>query len=188
MKKISLARAFVIRKRMKSELDSLYNALLYADLRYDFAEYEQYSDKETEIKNNYSDVFNKFEALTALFSNFNTEIDLANAKGPRAILNQIEVSKRKQNLYRQLSNNQSNLKLKETVWDNYKFNEKTQSFGDNKEILYGAITDVNYTNLYEASIKATQKLEDDLADINSQTFIELNDDMVQGLISFGFIS
>lgn len=186
MIKISLARAFIIRKRIKDEVEHLIQKLQYADLRISTEDFPKAEDR-IDIRNDYSETLNTYLSYSNILADFNTAIDAANAQGPRSYLNKIEVLRRRLNLFERIAAQQSGLRLEERYYDSYEYNEQTKQLGIYKTRVYEKATDVDFVKMTEDTKKELQKLEDSLSEENAKTFITFDGELANALKAEGFI-
>lgn len=175
--KVSLTRAFIIRKRILSKLGEDFDLIRF----YQMKEVKG-SDELANKKKEFEALRVEIENLGALYGVVNTAIDKANSQGPRAILNNIEVLKTRKRFYQSVANNQSGLELTEKVFDAYKFNEKTKALGDYEITEYEPITNLDFKEIVKTLEKDIQSLEDSLADENAKMYITFDEATSKGLI------
>lgn len=174
MAKITLARAFVVRKRLINEISTLHRTL------YSTAVQRRKEENSLVDGKSFKDLLKELQDKRAHLVDLNTAIDRANAESARPILNKIEAEKQNLSLYGAILERVREFEPVSKEFDAYKFNEKTKQLGDyvtyeNKLIVSdGAFEDAvkEWTELYENKVKEIQDLEDKLSEVNASTLIE----------------
>lgn len=185
-KKISLARAFIIRKRLKNDLDNLSRELTVSEMSLNA---EDYTPIELDgVKTDFANKLAKFVSLSNVFADFNTAIDAANAHGPRSYLNRIETTRRKMNLFKFLGDKLENFKAEQKCYDSYEYNPDTKALGVYKTRHYVKRSDSDFKAMFEEEKKNLQFLEDSLSDENSKTFITFSEPLVEYLVTNGYLA
>lgn len=174
MAKITLARAFVVRKRLINEISALHRGL--------YATSVQRAKEESPLINgkSFKDLLQELQDKRASLVALNTAIDKANAESARPILNKIEAEKQNLSLYAVILERVKQFEPVSKTFDSYKYNEKTKQLGDyvtfeNQLIVSnGSHEDAikEWTELYENKVKEIQDLEDKLSEVNASTLIE----------------
>ncbi len=174
MAKITLARAFVVRKRLINEIQTLHRTL------YSTAVQRRKEENSLVDGKCFKDLLKELQDKRARLVDLNTAIDKANAESARPILNMIEAEKQNLSLYGIILERVRAFEPVSKEFDAYKFNEKTKQLGDyvtyeNKLIVSdGTFEDAvkEWTDLYENKVKEIQDLEDKLSEVNASTLIE----------------
>lgn len=176
MAKITLARAFIVRKRLINEIQALHRTLYSTKV--------QRRNEESSLIDGkfFKDLLKELQDKRARLVDLNTAIDRANAESARPILNKIEAEKQNLSLYDAILARVKAFEPISKEFDVYKFNEKTKQLGDtvtyeNKLIVSDASSTYEdavkeWTELYENKVKEVQDLEDKLSEVNASTLIE----------------
>lgn len=174
MAKITLARAFVVRKRLINEIQTLHRTL------YSTTAWCRKEESRLINGKSFKDLLKELQDKRANLVALNTAIDRANAESARPILNMIEAEKQNLSLYGAILERVRVFEPVSKEFDSYKFNEKTNQLGDyvtyeNQLIVSdGSYEDAlkEWTELYENKVKEIQDLEDKLSEVNASTLIE----------------
>lgn len=174
MAKITLARAFVVRKRLINEIQTLHRTLHCTEA------WRRKEESPLINGKSFKDLIKELQDKRANLVALNTAIDRANAESARPILNKIEAEKQNLSLYGVILERVKQFEPISKEFDSYKFNEKTKQLGDyityeNQLIVSdGSHEDAlkEWTELYENKVKEIQDLEDKLSEVNASTLIE----------------
>lgn len=167
MAKVTLARAFVVRKRILKDI-----GLLCAKAQMTKPIYEKgKEDKKVDVDGYIETIVSLRKSLVEL----NNAIDVANASGPRKIINEIEACKQNISTYSNAAANVSGFEPVKKVWDPYKFNSQTKQLGDYTTIEYVLCgKNAEYWQELEANERdRLLELEDKLAEANASTMVDL---------------
>lgn len=182
MAKITLTRAFILRSRLIKKIKEFQDATI-SDTKNTVI---NVTNGEKASKDSLLACFDKLRDMRHQLVELNSLIDEANAKGPRRIINAIEALKQDKNFLSYALRKVEGYEPEKFEWDSRLFNEKTQELGDTKVIKYayvgggidngvpgpGEIREY-WTNLFEEKKKEIENLEDQLAEANAKTFIDV---------------
>lgn len=171
MARITLAKAFVLRKRITKEIDEINSKVSFAEVV--LREGEPCFDYNgMTLDSAVSYLVTRRKALSIL----NSAIDKANAESARPILNEIEIEKRNLKTYSILANKQKSYIPVKKVFDEHEYNSQTNQLGTMVEVKFVLDTSKDYISLVRETEKKIQDLEDSLSDVNASVFVELSDE------------
>jgi hypothetical protein len=171
MARITLAKAFVLRKRITKEIDEIESKIRYAEVILREGE-PNFNYNRMTLDSAVSRLITRRKALSTL----NSAIDKANAESARPILNEIEIEKRNLKLFSFLAAKQKAYVPVKKVFDEHEYNPQTNQLGAMIEVKFLLDTEKDYTSLAKDTEKKIQDLEDNLSDINASVFVELTDE------------
>lgn len=172
--KITLAKAFIIRKRLINNIRKL-----DLQLREWYPWVKEGEDPEREGKT-FDSVVGELLAMREKLMELNNKIDEANADSGRKILNEIEMKKNNISIFNAIAGNIRQFEEETRIMDPTVFNERTNSFGNvvyNKYVLTCTPNNKKdalkfYLDKVEKLTEEIQALEDELASVNATVFIE----------------
>jgi len=171
MARITLAKAFVFRKRLTKEIDEIESKIRYAEVV--LKEDEPHFDYNgLTLDSAISRLIDRRKALSIL----NSAIDKANATSARPMLNEIEIEKRNLKLYSFLAAKQKTYVPVKKVFDEHEYNSQTNQLGAMVEVKFVLDIERDYTSLAKDTERKIQDLEDSLSDINASVFVEFTDE------------
>ena len=171
MAKITLAKAFVLRKRLTKEIDEISSKVSFAEVILREGD-PNFNYNGMTLDSAVSRLITRRKALSFL----NSAIDRANAESARPILNNIEIEKRNLKTYSVLANKQKAYIPVKKVFDEHEYNPQTNQLGAMIEVKFVLDTAKDYSSLMKETEKKIQDLEDNLSDINASVFVELTDE------------
>lgn len=171
MARITLAKAFVLRKRITKEIDEIESKIRFAEIVL----------REGEPNFNYNgmtfdEAVSRFLTRRKALSILNSAIDKANAESARPILNEIEIEKRNLKIFSFFAAKQEAYVPVKKVFDEHEYNPQTNQLGAMVEVKFILDTEIDFSSWAKEATKKIQDLEDNLSDINASVFVELTDE------------
>ena len=187
MAKITLLKAFTLRKRLRSIIDNiteeLRGARTFFEVSSTYPDGSVISGKDKAFDYNGLSLLETYNLLTAASNHMlelNNLIDEANAVHARKVINELELEKNKVGMLRALGNNRK--RYSETVSEYQIFSESVRggASGANGIVTtkYKLTDDFDWAQESENCRKRIVKLEDKLAEVNASTTLELSDEII----------
>lgn len=190
MTKISLARAFILRKRLRDTTNNLERefekapnshfckeiappsiSILESDLQK--AE-EPYSYKGM----SYDEIYDKFEKSLSLLSDFNSIIDKVNADKPRALINKIESLKSRIPVINYAITENKAFKDEERSYNSSIYNNISNEMGVYTTRIFEKDTNKDWEEELSKVKKEILKLEDELSEVNTTIRVDVPTEII----------
>ena len=188
MAKVSLAKAFVVRSRLKSKIDFLSNSLLLSEVTHLASSvYEDGNNtmvaaeaKPATINGlSLDETYLTFIKGSGYLAVLNSAIDETNAVSSRKILNEIQTIKRQYHVTERFSNQVEKAQLKSVEYDSRQFNALTKETGCKVTHFYKLDTSLDYKKLGKELKKKLEALEDELSEQNIKQKVEIPDEILE---------
>lgn len=181
---MTIAKGFVVRKRINNEIEKATNALYNSKIRI--------FEKDGQLQKVDCDVaadFKHYSTLTDMLAKINVAISVANTKGPKEILAEIEQLKHALKITDRIKKEvESLISYSYEEWDHRKFNKDTQQLGAyvniTERLVNGAI---EVADEHECILRKIQNLEDKLQEMNHTIQLDIDNEFESQLMFFGFI-
>ena len=178
---ITLAKAFVVRKRLERKMEQLYHNIINENIIYEVSENSE--NKNFDALERYE----KYVLYTDLMSQINTAIAIANVKGDqqncaKSILTQIEALKSQEKIATRYREKLERFEPVRKVFDPHVFNKNTNTLGDDVVNYYNVVINAqNIADNEKVLMKRIQDLEDKLSEVNHTVKVELSDFVKEAL-------
>ena len=182
---MKLSRAFTVRARLT-------NAYNVTETRVKQAKISTLVDLETAtaepVAINLDQEYVNLCTIGDILARLNAAIDKANANSKaRELLSRITNVNRKFDLVKRECFQLEQFKPVEKVFDNYAYDEKTNSRGKYVTKNYQLITQVDWTAEAEKLAREKLSYEDELAEVNASTDVELDEEILSTLKNLGLM-
>lgn len=179
---ITLAKAFVLRKRCEKRLSEFNNGSI--SITYEDTENNAILDFDAMER------YNRYCKYTDAMSYLNTAIAIANASNPynrdncpKFVLTQIEALKSRKRIAERFAAILEGFIPTKKEWDPYEYNEDTTALGKYVIKQYKTVTNAQQVaDELPTIVKKIQNLEDHLSELNHTIKVELPEEVEQFLI------